>query len=102
MLSGMYVLVAVPRQKYRRVTSSTDRDAASTASCSSRSSEVSGMPSRDFSSSTEQYRCPRATVVTVHVPATASLAVPVPSHRYVQVPVTVQATFAVYVPVDVC
>src|SRR5262245_40086744 len=57
------------------------------------------MPRRDFISSTEQYLCPRAVVVTVHVPATASCAVPVPSHRYDQIPTTGQATFAVYVPV---
>src|SRR5215471_3723260 len=60
------------------------------------------MFSRDFSSSTEQYRWFSATVVTVHVPACASAAVPVPSHRYVQMPVTVQATVAVYVPVLTC
>src|SRR5262249_51567502 len=57
------------------------------------------MTRRDFSSSAEQYRCPRAMVVTVQVPATASCAVPVPSHKYDQIPTTVQATFAVYVPV---
>ena len=87
--------VSVPRQKYRPHTSSMLRHAAWTARVSSKSSAVSVMTSRDFSSSTVQYRWLSAIVVTVQVPATASEAVPVPSHRYVQIPATVQATFAV-------
>ena len=52
------------------------------------------LPSRDFSSSTVQYRV-WSTRVTVHVPWTASDAVPVADHAYVQIPSTTdeQGTF---------
>jgi hypothetical protein len=38
-------------------------------------------PTRDFSSSSEQYRVVSVDDRTVHAPATASAAVPVPTHR---------------------
>ena len=71
--------VSVPRQKYRPVISSMDRQAAWTARVISKSSWLSGTPSRDLSSSTVQYSV-ESIVTTVHVPSCTSEAVPVPVH----------------------